>query len=126
MRSTTVRLRALALAAVVTLCLGSGAPAPAIDRGLRLVKASIPMPDGVQLAATLYMPADLRPGERLPALLEYLPYRKDDDAPDYAAHAYFARHGYVGVRVDIRGFGNSGGARQRANTRYRSRRTASR
>ena len=82
----------------------------ATDRGVRLVQASIPMPDGVRLAATLYLPADLHPGERLPALLEYLPYRKDDDEADYGAHAYFARHGYVGVRVDIRGFGNSGGA----------------
>lgn len=82
------------------------------DRGVRLVHASIPMPDGVLLAATLYMPADLRPGEQVPALLEYLPYRKDDDtAPgDYGKHAYFARHGYVGARVDIRGFGASGGA----------------
>jgi putative CocE/NonD family hydrolase len=85
--------------------------AHAADHGVRLVKTSIPMPDGVQLAATLYMPADLEPGQRVPALLEYLPYRKDDDdaVSDYGHHAYFARHGYVGVRVDIRGFGNSGG-----------------
>src|ERR1700752_4959548 len=80
------------------------------NRGVRLVQPSIPMPDDVRLAATLYLPADLRPGEQVPALLEYLPYRKDDDQPNYANHAYFARHGYVGVRVDIRGFGNSGGA----------------
>jgi len=84
--------------------------AQALDRGVRTVKTSIPMPDGVVLAATLYMPADLGREERVPALLEYLPYRKDDDSPDYSTHAYFARHGYVGVRVDIRGFGNSGGA----------------
>jgi uncharacterized protein len=83
--------------------------ATARDHGVRLVQASIPMPDGVPLAATLYMPADLRPGERVPALLEYLPYLKDDDQADYGTHAYFARHGYVGARVDIRGFGNSGG-----------------
>ena len=85
--------------------------ARAEDHGVRLVKTSIPMPDGVQLAATLYMPADLQPGQRVPALLEYLPYRKDDDdaVSDYGHHAYFARHGYVGARVDIRGFGNSGG-----------------
>jgi pimeloyl-ACP methyl ester carboxylesterase len=69
------------------------------------------MPDGVVLAATLYMPTHLRAGQRLPALLEYLPYRKDDDTlpGDYGKYAYFARHGYVGARVDIRGFGNSGG-----------------
>jgi len=95
-------------AAMLTLPASAGAPA---NRGVRIMSASIPMPDGVLLAATLYMPADLRPHERVPALLEYLPYRKDDDtAPgDYGKHAYFARHGYVGVRVDIRGFGASGG-----------------
>ncbi len=102
-----MKRRILVLALVLAAGLVHGA-----DRGVRLVQASIPMPDGVVLAATLYMPADLRPGERVPALLEYLPYRKDDDtAPDdYGKHAYFARHGYVGARVDIRGFGNSGGA----------------
>jgi len=85
--------------------------AHAADHGVRLVRTSIPMPDGVQLAATLYMPADLKPGQRVPVLLEYLPYRKDDDdaVSDYGHHAYFARHGYVGARVDIRGFGNSAG-----------------
>lgn len=69
------------------------------------------MPDGVRLAATLYMPDGAKPSERFPALLEYLPYRKDDAtaARDYPIHAYFARRGYVSVRVDIRGFGASEG-----------------
>jgi predicted acyl esterase len=69
------------------------------------------MKDGVRLAATLYMPDGAKPGDKLPALLEYLPYRKDDGtaAGDYPKHAYFARRGYVGVRVDIRGFGASEG-----------------
>jgi len=72
---------------------------------------SIAMKDGVHLAATLYMPDGAKAGEKFPALLEYLPYRKDDDtaAEDYGKHAYFARRGYVGVRVDIRGFGASEG-----------------
>jgi putative CocE/NonD family hydrolase len=71
----------------------------------------IPMKDGVRLSATLYRPDGPTPGERFPALLEYLPYRKDDDtaARDYPIHSYFARRGYVSVRVDIRGFGNSEG-----------------
>src|SRR5208282_5858079 len=96
------------------LALPSAGVSRPTDRGVKLVRVSIPMPDGVQLAATLYMPGDLKPGERVPALLEYLPYRKDDDqlVEDYAHHPYFARHGYVGARVDIRGFGNSGGAPQ--------------
>ena len=103
--------RRLAAAAAHLLWFMS-ASAWATDHGVRLVQASIPMPDGVLLAATLYMPADLRPADRVPALLEYLPYRKDDDTAigDYGNYAYFARRGYVGARVDIRGFGNSGGA----------------
>jgi uncharacterized protein len=107
---TVMLHRVLASVAAGVLSLMPAGLGHASDRGVRLVQASIPMPDGVQLAASLYMPADLQPGERVPALLEYLPYRKDDDAPGYSTHAYFARHGYVGVRVDIRGFGNSGGA----------------
>ena len=80
--------------------------------GVRMEQAWIPMKDGVRLAATLYMPDGGKLGEKFPALLEYLPYRKDDGtaAGDYPKHAYFARRGYVSVRVDIRGFGASEGA----------------
>ena len=86
------------------------APSPAAY-GVRVEKTWIPMRDGVRLAATLYLPAGAKRGEHFPALLEYLPYRKDDDEAvrDYGTHAYFARRGYVGARVDIRGFGNSEG-----------------
>src|SRR6202035_1385868 len=79
--------------------------------GVRMEPAWIPMKDGVRLAATLYMPDGAKPGEKFPALLEYLPYRKDDGtaAGDYPKHTYFAKRGYVSVRVDIRGFGTSEG-----------------
>jgi uncharacterized protein len=79
--------------------------------GVHLVNAWIPMKDGVRLAATLYMPEGAKPGEKFPALLDYLPYRKDDAtaAGDYPKNAFFARRGYVGARVDIRGFGASEG-----------------
>src|SRR3954467_5917438 len=43
----------------------------------RMVQAWIPMKDGIRLSATLYMPEG-KPGEKFPALLDYLPYRKDD------------------------------------------------
>jgi predicted acyl esterase len=80
--------------------------------GVRMEQAWIPMKDGVRLAATLYMPDRPKSVETFPALLEYLPYRKDDGtaAGDYPKHSYFARRGYVSVRVDIRGFGASEGA----------------
>jgi predicted acyl esterase len=79
--------------------------------GVRMVQTWIPMKDGVRLAATLYTPDGAKATEKFPALLEYLPYRKDDGtaAGDYPRHAYFARRGYVSVRVDIRGFGASEG-----------------
>jgi uncharacterized protein len=85
-------------------------PSPAAY-GVRMERVWIPMKDGVRLAATLYMPDGAKPGEEFPALLDYLPYRKDDGtaAGDYPKNAYFARRGYVGARVDIRGFGASEG-----------------
>jgi putative CocE/NonD family hydrolase len=67
----------------------------------------IPMPDGVQLAADLFMPEG--PGA-FPAVLEYIPYRKDDlTVPSHYEHHYFAQHGFVGVRLDVRGTGGSSG-----------------
>jgi hypothetical protein len=101
----------LMLTGVVSAALAAVPPsAPAY--GVHLEKTWIPMKDGVRLAVTLYMPAGAKAGERFPALLEYLPYRKDDDEAvrDFGTHSYFARRGYVGARVDIRGFGNSEGA----------------
>ena len=70
----------------------------------------IPMADGTRLAARIWRPvdADRHP---VPAILEYLPYRKRDLTAerDVQSHAYWAGHGYAGVRVDIRGTGESDG-----------------
>lgn len=75
----------------------------------------IEMPDGVRLAADLFFP-DRFPqpnggrGAQLPALLEYLPYRKDDGRlRTWDLFSYVVERGYVGARVDIRGTGRSGG-----------------
>ncbi|MEM0948055.1 MAG: CocE/NonD family hydrolase [Pseudomonadota bacterium] len=70
----------------------------------------IPMPDGVRLAARLWLPADARQTP-VPALLEYIPYRKADmvRARDERNHPYFAAHGYACLRVDVRGSGDSDG-----------------
>ncbi len=70
----------------------------------------IPLKDGTQLAARIWLPQDAerRP---VPAILEYLPYRKRDGTAerDALTHPYFAARGYAGVRVDTRGSGESGG-----------------
>jgi len=70
----------------------------------------VPMPDGCRLAARIWLPADaLR--KPVPAILEYIPYRKRDftRARDEPMHHYFAGYGYAAVRVDVRGSGDSDG-----------------
>lgn len=70
----------------------------------------IPMADGTRLAADLYMRTEITPGEKLPVILEYLPYRKTDGRGGrYPVYSYFVNRGYVVARVDIRGTGNSEG-----------------
>ena len=69
----------------------------------------IPMPDGVRLSATLHFPRARNRAEKFGAVLEYLPYRKDEVKEFSSVHDYFARHGYVSVQVDIRGTGRSEG-----------------
>ena len=70
----------------------------------------IPLSDGIRLAARLWLPDDAAQAP-VPALLEYLPYRKRDfmRARDEPMHRYLARHGYACVRVDLRGSGDSEG-----------------
>jgi hypothetical protein len=70
----------------------------------------IPMHDGVHLAADLYIPAEGEPDERLPVVMEYIPYRKDQvDLQARRFYRYLPRHGYIVVRVDVRGTGASEG-----------------
>jgi predicted acyl esterase len=70
----------------------------------------IPMSDGVRLGATLYVPHAPNDGP-FPAIVESLPYRKDDNKipRDWRTQSYLARKGYVGVRLDVRGTGASEG-----------------
>ena len=70
----------------------------------------IPMSDGVKLAARMWIPKDAEKNP-VPALLEYLPYRKRDGTHvrDALTHPYFAGHGYASIRVDMRGSGDSDG-----------------
>ncbi|PVA11340.1 peptidase S15 [Pelagivirga sediminicola] len=73
----------------------------------------ITMPDGTRLAARIWLPEDAGSAP-VPAILEYLPYRKNDGtlARDIARAPYIAGHGYAYVRVDIRGCGESEGVMQ--------------
>ncbi len=69
----------------------------------------ITMADGVDLAATLYLPEDAEGAQ--PCLLEALPYRKDDLTSSYAESYQQLRddHHYAVCRLDLRGTGSSAG-----------------
>jgi uncharacterized protein len=70
----------------------------------------IPLPDGNRLAARIWRPLS-SDHEPVPAILEYIPYRKRDltSVRDSIAHPYLAGHGFACVRVDLRGSGESDG-----------------
>ena len=70
----------------------------------------ITMSDGCRLSARVWMPVKAAQ-EPMPVILEHLPYRKRDGtiARDQFTHTWFAGHGYVCIRTDIRGNGDSEG-----------------
>ncbi len=70
----------------------------------------VPLADGTRLAARMWLPGDAQT-RPVPAILEYIPYRKRDGtrARDEPMHGWFASHGYAAVRVDMRGSGESDG-----------------
>ncbi len=70
----------------------------------------IPLSDGCRLAARVWLPEDAG-RDPVPAIVEYIPYRKRDGTVerDQIMHPYFAGHGYAVLRIDLRGSGESDG-----------------
>jgi len=70
----------------------------------------ITMSDGCRLSSRAWLPVDAEV-DRVPAILEFLPYRKRDGTAvrDGLTHPWFAGHGYACLRVDMRGSGDSDG-----------------
>jgi putative CocE/NonD family hydrolase len=74
----------------------------------------IPVSDGLELSANLWLPEPLGDGSgplRFPAILEMIPYRKDDwrAASDESHGEWLAARGYAFCRLDVRGTGSSPG-----------------
>ena len=59
--------------------------------------AWLPMADGVRLSVTLTIPTVTKSSEKFPVLLEYKPYRKDDNSfnAEQATVIYLARRGFI-------------------------------
>ncbi len=70
----------------------------------------VELANGTRLSARIWLPEDAE-ADPVPAVLEYLPYRKHDGTAirDSVRQPYLAGHGYAAVRVDIRGSGESDG-----------------
>ena len=71
----------------------------------------VSLPNGPQLAARIWMPSTASSMKLVPAILEYIPYRKRDTyrESDDRMQPLLAKYGYAVVRVDIRGTGESDG-----------------
>jgi predicted acyl esterase len=85
--------------------------ATTFPKAVRVIEHTLlPLKDGTTLAARIWLPEDAEQNP-VPAILEYLPYRKRDGTyeRDALTHPYLAGHGYAGVRVDLRGSGESTG-----------------
>ncbi len=76
-----------------------------------LYNLRLKMRDGIELSANLWMPIPKTEGEKFPAILEMIPYRKDDwrFVGDHQRGAYFAQRGFAFCRLDVRGTGSSEG-----------------
>ena len=71
---------------------------------------TITVDDVTTLAATLYLPDEAQHAPPWPAVMEALPYRKDDITESYRpTYHRYASAGFAVLRVDLRGTGSSTG-----------------
>jgi putative CocE/NonD family hydrolase len=105
-RTMTTRSHQSLRLAAAALCLLFAWQASAAELK-HLFGVRMPMRDGVELSADIWMPSD---EGRYPAILIRTPYVKTNQRhrfPEYGA--YFASHGYAFVVQDVRGRGDSDG-----------------
>jgi predicted acyl esterase len=103
-------LLTLAMLSFTTAANSQSGLADITHEGIEVKTIWIPLPDGVRLAADLFMPADREATEKFPVLFELIPYRKDEGRHKrFKLFSYFVKQGYIVVRADIRGSGTSEG-----------------
>ena len=110
----TQALKMLILSASLSLCLLKGGhliaaprPVPGVGSGYDIeMSRMIPMRDGVELAAWIFKPSQLK--IKAPTVFELTQY--DIDGGRHRDFAAFTQRGYVFVRAYVRGGGRSGGA----------------
>lgn len=96
------------------------APEARLHRGIVRSSHYVAMRDGVRIAVDLYLPADLEPGEKIPAVLRQTryyrtwafrwPFRLFLEDPVYGStRKRLVTHGYAWIDVDVRGTGASFG-----------------
>ena len=98
------------------------APPAARFKHVRTTSVYLPMPDGVQIAVDVLLPADLPSGERLPAVLIMARYwrsmelrmpsppQKAPIGPCESLPDYLIRRGFAVIVMDVRGSGASTGS----------------
>lgn len=81
-----------------------------LDRIVEIENVFIELSDGCRIAARIWLPKDAE-AEPVPAIFEYIPYRKRDfmRSRDEPMHRYYAAKGYAAIRADVRGTGDSDG-----------------
>lgn len=103
-------LLTLAALSFTTVSHGQSGLSDVTHEGIEVKTTWIPLPDGVRLAADLFMPAEREADAKHPVLFELIPYRKDEGRHKrFKMYSYFVRHGYIVVRADVRGTGTSEG-----------------
>jgi uncharacterized protein len=110
LKAINAALLALGTAPAVPAFTDNAPPSPTGTNTVREIENTwIPMPDGVKLAARIWLPEG--GPHPVPAIFNYCPYfaRLFTRPGDDTRFPYYASHGYACVRVDIRGSGNSEG-----------------
>src|SRR5258708_29642830 len=109
--------------AAILLLAGAVAPAfsPKLYAPYKYSSRYVTMRDGVKIAVDLYLPKDLKPGEKIPTILRQTRYYRANrlhqpvdwfwnDPVDKWVRG-FVSHGYAFVARDVRGSGASFGTR---------------